>query len=82
MKPALPTSAHKIRIIAGKHRGRRLVIPDRDGLRPSPDRVRETLFNWLQWEIAGAYVLDAFAGSGALGTGSLVARRGERALCR
>lgn len=71
MKPALPTSAHKIRIIAGKHRGRRLVIPDRDGLRPSPDRVRETLFNWLQWEIAGAYVLDAFAGSGALGLEAL-----------
>ena len=71
MKPAIPTAAHKIRIIGGKHRGRRIMIPDRDGLRPSPDRVRETLFNWLQWEIAGAHVLDAFAGSGALGLEAL-----------
>ena len=71
MKPSLPTAAHKIRIIGGKHRGRRIMIPDRDGLRPSPDRVRETLFNWLQWEIAGAHVLDAFAGSGALGLEAL-----------
>ena len=71
MKPAIPTAAHKIRIIGGKHRGRRIVIPDREGLRPSPDRVRETLFNWLQWEIAGAHVLDAFAGSGALGLEAL-----------
>ncbi|MFC2407202.1 MAG: 16S rRNA (guanine(966)-N(2))-methyltransferase RsmD [Cardiobacterium sp.] len=71
MKPAIPTAAHKIRIIGGKHRGRRIMIPDRDGLRPSPDRVRETLFNWLQWKIAGAHVLDAFAGSGALGLEAL-----------
>ena len=71
MKPAIPTAAHKIRIIGGKHLGRRIMIPDRDGLRPSPDRVRETLFNWLQWEIAGAHVLDAFAGSGALGLEAL-----------
>ena len=46
VKAALPTAAHKIRIIGGKHRGRRIMIPDREGLRPSPDRVRETLFNW------------------------------------
>ena len=71
VKAALPTAAHKIRIIGGKHRGRRIMIPDREGLRPSPDRVRETLFNWLQWEIAGAHVLDAFAGSGALGLEAL-----------
>ena len=61
----------KIRIIGGKHRGRRIAVPEREGLRPTPDRVRETVFNWLQWEIGGAYVLDAFAGSGALGLEAL-----------
>ncbi|MDO4643276.1 MAG: 16S rRNA (guanine(966)-N(2))-methyltransferase RsmD [Cardiobacteriaceae bacterium] len=68
MKPALN---HKIRIIGGIHRGRRITVPDHEGLRPSPDRVRETLFNWLQWEISGAHILDAFAGSGALGLEAL-----------
>lgn len=61
----------KIRIIGGKHRGRRLVVPEGEGLRPTPGRVRETLFNWLQWEIGGAHVLDTFAGSGALGLEAL-----------
>lgn len=64
-------AASKIRIIGGKHRGRRIAVPEREGLRPTPDRVRETVFNWLQWEINGAYVLDAFAGSGALGLEAL-----------
>ena len=62
---------HKIRIIAGRHRGRRIVVPDLEGLRPSPDRVRETVFNWLQFDLPGANVLDAFAGSGAMGLESL-----------
>ncbi|MDO5090657.1 MAG: 16S rRNA (guanine(966)-N(2))-methyltransferase RsmD [Cardiobacteriaceae bacterium] len=62
---------HKIRIIAGKHRGRRIAVPDLDGLRPSPDRVRETVFNWLQFDLPGASVLDAFAGSGAMGLEAL-----------
>lgn len=62
---------HQIRIIAGKHRGRKIPVADRAGLRPSPNRVRETLYNWLQFEIAGGYVLDAFAGSGALGLEAL-----------
>ncbi len=56
-----------MRIIGGRHRGRRLPVPRESGLRPSGDRVRETLFNWLQPVITGACCLDLFAGSGALG---------------
>ncbi len=56
-----------IRIIGGKHRGKKLSFPDAADLRPTPDRVRETLFNWLMHEIRGSNCLDAFAGSGALG---------------
>jgi len=56
-----------VRIIGGRHRGRKLPFPDLPGLRPSGDRVRETLFNWLQPLISGARCLDLFAGSGALG---------------
>ncbi|MEG0860812.1 MAG: 16S rRNA (guanine(966)-N(2))-methyltransferase RsmD [Pseudomonas sp.] len=56
----------QLRIIAGEWRSRRLSFPDAPGLRPTPDRVRETLFNWLAPHIEGAKVLDAFAGSGAL----------------
>lgn len=56
-----------VRIIAGHLRGSKLPVADRPGLRPSSDRVRETLFNWLQAKVAGARVLDLFAGTGALG---------------
>ena len=56
-----------VRIIAGRLRGSKLPVPDRPGLRPSSDRVRETLFNWLQPMLPGARVLDLFAGTGALG---------------
>ena len=56
-----------VRIIAGQWRGRRLSVPDNKDLRPTPDRVRETLFNWLAPWIAGARCLDLFAGSGVLG---------------
>ncbi|HET9047909.1 MAG TPA: 16S rRNA (guanine(966)-N(2))-methyltransferase RsmD [Chiayiivirga sp.] len=59
--------AGKIRIIGGHWRGTRLDVADVAGLRPSSDRVRETLFNWLQADIRGARCLDLFAGSGALG---------------
>jgi 16S rRNA (guanine966-N2)-methyltransferase len=59
--------AGKVRIIGGRWRGTRLPVPDRPGLRPTADRVRETLFNWLQPVLPGARVLDLFAGSGALG---------------
>ena len=58
---------NRVRIIGGRHRGRRLRIPRESGVRPSGDRVRETLFNWLQPVIEGARCLDLFAGSGALG---------------
>jgi 16S rRNA (guanine966-N2)-methyltransferase len=57
----------RIRIIGGEYRGRRIPVPDRPGLRPTPDRVRETLFNWLGQSLDGLSCLDLFAGSGALG---------------
>ena len=59
--------AGKVRIIAGRFRGSKLEVPNAPGLRPTADRVRETLFNWLQPHLAGARCLDPFAGSGALG---------------
>lgn len=61
------TGNNLLRIVGGKWRSRRIRFVDAEGLRPTPDRVRETLFNWLQFEINGAHCLDAFAGSGALG---------------
>jgi len=60
-----------VRIIGGKWRTRRLQIADVDGLRPTPDRVRETLFNWLVPYINGAHCLDLFAGTGVLGMEAL-----------
>ena len=61
----------EFRIIAGRWRRRKLHFPPLPGIRPSPDRVRETLFNWLQDRIEGAVCLDLFAGSGALGLEAL-----------
>ncbi|PHM37079.1 putative DNA methylase [Xenorhabdus mauleonii] len=60
-------SLGQIRIIGGKWRGRKLPVPDSEGLRPTTDRVRETLFNWLMPIIQEARCLDCFSGSGALG---------------
>ncbi len=57
----------QVRVIGGRHRGRKLPVADAPGLRPTPDRVRETLFNWLGQNLAGWHCLDLFAGSGALG---------------
>ena len=57
----------RVRIVGGRWRGTRLDVPDVPGLRPTSDRVRETLFNWLQPALPGARVLDLFAGTGALG---------------
>jgi 16S rRNA (guanine966-N2)-methyltransferase len=71
-----PAGLNSVRIIGGSWRGRRVHFPDSPGLRPTPDRVRETLFNWLQHSIAGARCLDLFAGSGALGLEAL--SRGAR----
>jgi len=58
---------NQVRIIGGDYRRRLLHFPSEIGLRPTPDRVRETLFNWLGQDLTGMTVLDAFAGSGALG---------------
>jgi 16S rRNA (guanine966-N2)-methyltransferase len=72
MKPASRrTSAGSVRIVGGSLRGSKLAVADAAGLRPTPDRVRETLFNWLMPSIAGARVLDLFAGTGALGIEAL-----------
>lgn len=68
---------HEVRIIGGEWRGRKLHFPQAAGLRPTPDRVRETLFNWLQFELAGTRCLDLFAGSGALGFEALSRGAGE-----
>lgn len=70
MKPrsgGSPSQANRVRIIGGIHRSRVLQFPPRPGLRPSPDRVRETLFNWLGQDLTGLNCLDLYAGSGALG---------------
>jgi 16S rRNA (guanine966-N2)-methyltransferase len=66
-----PTGRNSVRIIAGTWRGRRIHFPDMPALRPTPDRVRETLFNWLQYAITDTRCLDLFAGSGALGLEAL-----------
>ncbi|ATM88233.1 MULTISPECIES: 16S rRNA (guanine(966)-N(2))-methyltransferase [Yersinia] len=70
-KQAPQQSAGQIRIIGGKWRGRKLPVPNSPGLRPTTDRVRETLFNWLAPMIQGVRCLDCFAGSGALGLEAL-----------
>jgi 16S rRNA (guanine966-N2)-methyltransferase len=57
----------QIRLIGGRWKRHLLPVPDRPGLRPTPDRVRETLFNWLGQDLSGWRCLDAFAGTGALG---------------
>lgn len=61
------TPAHEVRIIGGQWKRTRLPVADKPGLRPTPDRVRETLFNWLGQDLTGWRCLDAFAGTGALG---------------
>ncbi len=69
--PKTLKTRNQLRIIGGQWRSRKLQFPDIEGLRPTPDRVRETLFNWLQPVIHGARCLDLFAGSGALGLEAL-----------
>ncbi len=59
--------AHELRIIGGQWKRSKLAVADRPGLRPTPDRVRETLFNWLGQDLRGQRCFDAFAGTGALG---------------
>jgi len=79
----------KLRIISGNWRGRRLPVPDLPGLRPSGDRAREVLFNWLPGDVRRARCLDLFAGTGALGleaasrgAASVVLVELDRGLCR
>jgi 16S rRNA (guanine966-N2)-methyltransferase len=62
----LPAPANRVRLIGGSHRGRVLRFPGVPGLRPTPDRVRETLFNWLGQDLGGAATLELYAGTGAL----------------
>ena len=69
---------NQLRIIGGQWRGRKLLIADVEGLRPTGDRIRETVFNWLQGDIVDAHCLDCFAGTGALGFESL--SRGAKAV--
>ncbi|MDO9811619.1 16S rRNA (guanine(966)-N(2))-methyltransferase RsmD [Glaesserella parasuis] len=61
----------EVRVIAGLWRGRKLPVLNAEGLRPTTDRVKETLFNWLMMDIAGSRCLDCFAGSGSLGIEAL-----------
>lgn len=68
----------KVRIIGGTHRGRRVDVPPLPGLRPTPDRVRETLFNWLGQDLGGASTFEAWAGTGVL---TLEARSRGASLC-
>jgi 16S rRNA (guanine966-N2)-methyltransferase len=74
--PKAGRGVNRVRIVGGELRGRRIEFPDAPGLRPSADRVRETVFNWLQADVAGARCLDLFAGSGVLGMEA--ASRGAR----
>jgi len=80
-RPANRTStpAGEIRIIGGLYKRTKLAVPDKPGLRPTPDRVRETLFNWLGQDLAGWHCVDAFAGTGALGLEA--ASRGAAVVC-
>ncbi|GAA5315936.1 MAG: 16S rRNA (guanine(966)-N(2))-methyltransferase [Candidatus Pelagadaptatus aseana] len=65
------TGSNRLRIIGGQWRGRKLDFAAVEGLRPTGDRIRETLFNWLQADLPGAHCLDLFSGSGALGLEAL-----------
>jgi len=71
-----PGAPNRVRIIGGSHRGRVIRFPPLAGLRPTPDRVRETLFNWLGQDLGGRACLDLYAGSGALALEAL--SRGAR----
>tara|TARA_B100000212_G_C27296339_1_gene499514 strand:+ start:266 stop:841 length:576 start_codon:yes stop_codon:yes gene_type:complete len=71
MRRSAKQATPQLRIIGGQWRGRKLPFPDRPGLRPTGDRIRETLFNWLGPHLQTAKCLDLFAGSGALGIEAL-----------
>ncbi|MCC7116467.1 MAG: 16S rRNA (guanine(966)-N(2))-methyltransferase RsmD [Burkholderiales bacterium] len=67
----MPPTNNRVRIIGGRHRGRVLRFPGVPGLRPTPDRVRETLFNWLGQDLSGRTTLDLYAGTGAMSVEAL-----------
>ncbi|MFA9485564.1 16S rRNA (guanine(966)-N(2))-methyltransferase RsmD [Moraxella haemolytica] len=67
MKAKFPKKTNQIRIIGGQHKRRSISFIDAEGLRPTPDRLRETIFNWLMADIQSAHILDVCAGSGVLG---------------
>ena len=71
MRRGAKQATPQLRVIGGQWRGRKLQFPDRPGLRPTGDRIRETLFNWLGPHLHNARCLDLFAGSGALGIEAL-----------
>jgi 16S rRNA (guanine966-N2)-methyltransferase len=71
MNRSTSTRHNSVRIIAGNLRSRKIIFQDLPGLRPTADRIRETLFNWLRNDVAGEACLDLFAGSGALGIEAL-----------
>ena len=71
MRRGAKQATPQLRVIGGQWRGRKLQFPDRPGLRPTGDRIRETLFNWLGPHLLNAKCLDLFAGSGALGIEAL-----------
>jgi len=71
MRKRANANQRQLRIIGGIWRGRKLAFPELPGLRPTPDRVRETVFNWLAPTVQGARCIDLFAGSGALGLEAL-----------
>jgi len=79
-RDALPRATGSVRIVGGRWRGTKLPVLDRPGLRPTSDRVRETLFNWLMPKLPGARVLDLFAGTGALGLEALSRGAGRAVL--
>ncbi len=66
-KPVVARASHVVRIIGGRWKRSKLPVADQPGLRPTPDRVRETLFNWLGQDLSGWRCIDVFAGTGALG---------------
>lgn len=76
--PQGPGRAHQIRIVGGRLKRSRITVLDKPGLRPTPDRVRETLFNWLGQDLSGWACIDVFAGTGALGLEA--ASRGAQAV--